>query len=255
MQGNIGETICQYRTLRKMTQEEFASRLGVTPQAVSKWERGNGLPDVSLLEGICKILGLSANTLLGIDGKLDENGDALAEAEIRTNLIAEPLVLEFGESVIPIVSDGLETYYVYERRKELAKKKGILMPFIRLRDNPELPMLNYRIISYDKIICEDVIDIHNRKAYNIMIDQVVEFCQNNYTSILNKQLVKVMIDNLKVQYPGVADDLIPEQISYLTVKRKLQEKLEHGESIKDLIHIIEQLEEQYREGRLLQERT
>lgn len=52
MSGNLGETICQYRQNRKMTQEEFASGLGVTPQAVSKWERGNGLPDVSLIEGI-----------------------------------------------------------------------------------------------------------------------------------------------------------------------------------------------------------
>ena len=40
MKENIGELICQYRQNRKMTQEEFASRLGVTPQAVSKWERG-----------------------------------------------------------------------------------------------------------------------------------------------------------------------------------------------------------------------
>ncbi len=41
MVSGIGERICQYRQLRKMTQEEFASRLGVTPQAVSKWERGD----------------------------------------------------------------------------------------------------------------------------------------------------------------------------------------------------------------------
>lgn len=37
---DLGEVICQYRQSRKMTQDEFASRLGVTPQAVSKWERG-----------------------------------------------------------------------------------------------------------------------------------------------------------------------------------------------------------------------
>ena len=41
MQNTIGETICQYRQLRKLSQEEFASRIGVTAQAVSKWERGN----------------------------------------------------------------------------------------------------------------------------------------------------------------------------------------------------------------------
>ena len=36
MKNNIGEKICQYRQMQKMTQEEFASRLGVTPQTVSK---------------------------------------------------------------------------------------------------------------------------------------------------------------------------------------------------------------------------
>ena len=51
-----------------------------------------------------------------------------------------------------------------------------------------------------------------------------------------------MIDNLKNQYPGVADGVIPEQISYLKVEMKLKEILESGESIKDLIHIIENLE-------------
>lgn len=66
MKENIGELICQYRQNRKMTQEEFAFRLGVTPQAISKWERGNGLPDISLVKGICQILDISANALLGI---------------------------------------------------------------------------------------------------------------------------------------------------------------------------------------------
>ena len=94
MKNNIGEKICQYRQMQKMTQEEFASRLGVTPQAVSKWERGNGLPDISLIEGICKVLNISANHLLGIEeNKVVENGNAIAEQEIRNNMIAEPLLI------------------------------------------------------------------------------------------------------------------------------------------------------------------
>lgn len=39
----IGENIGKFRKDRNMTQEEFAMRLGVTPQAVSKWERGDSL--------------------------------------------------------------------------------------------------------------------------------------------------------------------------------------------------------------------
>lgn len=52
MGHEIGAVISQSRQNRGMTQEEFASRLGVTPQAASKWERGVGMPDISLIEGI-----------------------------------------------------------------------------------------------------------------------------------------------------------------------------------------------------------
>ena len=82
MRENFGETICQYRQNLKMTQEDFAYRLGVTPQAVSRWERGNGLPDLSLLKGICNILHVSADTLLGIrDNSVTENNNVQMERE------------------------------------------------------------------------------------------------------------------------------------------------------------------------------
>lgn len=123
MQNNIGETICQYRQLRKLTQEEFASRIGVTAQAVSKWERGNGLPDVSILSGICKVLGISANSLIGVEEKVVENGNVIAEREIKNNLIAEPLVLEFGAGLLSCIVEGLETDYVNKKRAFLAKKR------------------------------------------------------------------------------------------------------------------------------------
>ena len=64
MEQRIGQIINSTRQNKGMTQEEFASRLGVTPQAVSKWERGLGMPDIALVEGICRILGISANELL-----------------------------------------------------------------------------------------------------------------------------------------------------------------------------------------------
>lgn len=54
--NHIGNTISKMRQNKNMTQEEFASRLGVTSQAVSRWERGNSLPDISLISGICNIL-------------------------------------------------------------------------------------------------------------------------------------------------------------------------------------------------------
>ena len=148
----IGDMISKTRQNRNMTQEEFASRLGVTPQAVSRWERGNSLPDISLIKGICDILSISANTLLGIENenRVVENNDSSTEQEIRSNLFAEALVLEFGGRLIPVVAEGLKTDYLNQCRKELVKETGILIPVLRLRDNLLLADEEAQILSYDK---------------------------------------------------------------------------------------------------------
>lgn len=242
MGNSLGETICQYRQNKKMTQEEFASRLGVTPQAVSKWERGNGLPDVSLLGGICSILGINADTLLGLTEKVVENGNSISDIEIKTNLIAEPLVLEFSETLIPLISKGLETDYVSIVRKQLAKEKGMLLPILRFRDNTDLSGNQYRVLVYDRQVLAGTVKSEDENAYRTMIDETGDYCRTHYDEIINKHIVKILIDNLKNQYPGVADDLIPEQISYIKIEQKLKEKIAAGEDIKDLIHIIEELE-------------
>ena len=244
MKENIGELICQYRQNRKMTQEEFASRLGVTPQAVSKWERGNGLPDISLVKGICEILDISANALLGIAGsEVVENNNAVMEQEIKNNMFAEPLLLEFGEGLIDYVKAGLETGYINQQRKRLAESTGILMPVLRIKDNLELGKNAYRILSYDKVLYGEELEEGDENSYRKMIDNVSAKCQENYADILNKQIVKIMIDNIKEFFPGAVAGLVPEKIGYLQVQRKLQEMLRQGKSIRDMLHILEELEE------------
>lgn len=241
MQNNIGETICQYRQMRKMTQEEFASRIGVTAQAVSKWERGNGLPDVSLLAGICRVLGVSANSLIGVEDNVVENGNIVAEREIKNNMISEPLMLEFGVGLISCIVAGLETDYVNKNRILLAKKTGKLMPILRIRDNTELNENEYRVISFDKVLFTSAIN-EKENPYEKIMDDVMEICDKHYATILNKNLVKMMIDNMSEIYPGVVEDIIPSKISYLQVMQKLKRLVQDGKSIRNLIEILEEME-------------
>ena len=244
--NHIGDTISKMRQNKNMTQEEFASRLGVTPQAVSRWERGSSLPDLSLIKGICQVLSISANALLEIenDNKVIENNDASMEKEIRSNLFAEPLMLEFGSALIPCVSAGLETDYLNQCRKELVKETGILIPVLRLRDSIALEEDEVQILSYDKVLWTG--KVHSgENAYQTMIRQVKTVCKENYGTIMNKQCVKLLIDCLKEDYPGVINGLVPEKISYLQVKKKLQEALKNTGNIRDLIHILEELETTY----------
>ncbi len=62
-QKKIGAFIAQCRKEKNLTQMQLAERLEITNQAVSKWENGRGMPDVSLLQPLCNVLGISLNEL------------------------------------------------------------------------------------------------------------------------------------------------------------------------------------------------
>ena len=59
-----GGTIRRLREARGLTQEELAGRIHVSGKAVSKWETGQGLPDISLLEPLAAALAVSVQELL-----------------------------------------------------------------------------------------------------------------------------------------------------------------------------------------------
>lgn len=61
---NIGNNIAALRKQKGITQEELANELGVSAQAVSKWENNSSCPDVSLLTDIADYFGVSVDSLL-----------------------------------------------------------------------------------------------------------------------------------------------------------------------------------------------
>ena len=63
-QIKIGQFIAALRKEQNLTQLELANKLGVTDRAVSKWENGRGLPDISLIIPLCEALSISVNELL-----------------------------------------------------------------------------------------------------------------------------------------------------------------------------------------------
>lgn len=63
-QEKIGRFIASCRKELNLTQEQVAEKLGVSNKTVSRWENGNGFPDVSLLQPLCELLNISVNELL-----------------------------------------------------------------------------------------------------------------------------------------------------------------------------------------------
>jgi len=74
-QEKIGKFIMNLRKEKNLTQRELALKLGVTDRAISKWENGRGMPDLSLLQPLCDILGITVNELF--------NGEIITEKRIE----------------------------------------------------------------------------------------------------------------------------------------------------------------------------
>ena len=77
MELMIGSKLKKLRRDRDLTQEEVAAHLGISYQAISKWERGDGYPDITMLPTLANYFGVSVDELIGMDeiylsDKLDE---------------------------------------------------------------------------------------------------------------------------------------------------------------------------------------
>lgn len=101
MTNTIGNNIKEMRRKCGFTQEEVASRIAVTPQAVSKWENGGGLPDITQLVPLSKLFGVSTDMLLGITSDLQGQAHLNAAQEHVTVLL---------ESSRPIAERHLAAY-------------------------------------------------------------------------------------------------------------------------------------------------
>ena len=64
---HIGQKIKELRKKADLTQDRLAEMLGVSAQAVSKWEVGSASPDLSLIAPLCRVFGVTADELLGIE--------------------------------------------------------------------------------------------------------------------------------------------------------------------------------------------
>lgn len=80
---SFGENLRLMRKTRNLTQEQFAEALGVSRQAVSKWEADSGYPEAEKLIVISRVLGVSVDKLLDIEPEQDqtENEDSSAEQD------------------------------------------------------------------------------------------------------------------------------------------------------------------------------
>jgi len=102
---HFGDRLKKLRHNRNITQDALAEYLGISYQAVSKWENNAGYPDISLLPAIAGFFGVSADYLLGIDqeGSEEKIKNALQDAQ-KFNHTGEI------EKSISIITDVLKSF-------------------------------------------------------------------------------------------------------------------------------------------------
>ena len=91
--AKLGVRIAQLRKERNLTQEALSQKLGVSPQAVSKWETGIGCPDIALLPAIADAFGVTINDLFSDDitliGTVAKDGFSFPAEHSNLKLVAE----------------------------------------------------------------------------------------------------------------------------------------------------------------------
>ena len=81
----LNENIKIIRKNKGFTQEELASRLHVTRQTISKWEKGLSVPDAEMLSRMAEVLDVSVAKLLGADKVEAQQMDSVVEQLCRIN--------------------------------------------------------------------------------------------------------------------------------------------------------------------------
>lgn len=116
MDNNLGLKLQEIRKQNKLSQEALAEKLGVSRQAISKWERGESAPDTENLIALSRIYGVSIDELLG-------NGTSVPTED----LYEEPVTEIKPEYNVPKTEEKLS----FKERRAIEKAKPVLYPKLK----------------------------------------------------------------------------------------------------------------------------
>ena len=143
----VAQKIREARNGRNMTQMALADEMGVSYQAVSNWERGNSMPDISKLEQLCNVLHITVYELLGTDNPQTKTVSKILDKEELPEL----------EEIAEIAS-MVDPEMIKEAVEETAKKRRInwnaimqMAPFLDTQTLDEI-LENAEPGNYNQII-------------------------------------------------------------------------------------------------------
>ena len=238
----FGTRISVCRQNKNMTQEEMAGRLGITAQALSKWERGISLPDIAMTADISRLLGVSTDYLLGVETPaVTRKKEEKVHSEVEDNLrlAMDPLELIFGKGLLDtFVGNNRYVDIVAATRAKLSHE-GILMPIVRIQDNFQLDDQEFMILSHHNVLYSEILETIDENTMEYMFQKLEECVQNKYYEIINPDIIRELVENLKIKYPALIEGVVPERIPYSLLTTVAKKIMHRGDSILFLPKMIE----------------
>jgi len=156
----IGKLIANLRKQKGLTQQELGDKVGVGFRAVSKWERGITTPDISIINDVSKILGISSDELL--NGKTKDKNKDKNKLSYKLKIILFLLVIPLTTIILILIYFNTKTYtYTLESTTDDYRVEGQVI----LHQNDINIILN-KLHIFDNELLETKIKNYEYQIYN-----------------------------------------------------------------------------------------
>lgn len=228
------------------TQEELAQQLGVTAQAISKWERGLSLPDISLLLALSRILHSSLEqlpddeTAPSVPIKQMSDYDHIMES--LAPLRYDHLLLHIGIGIAKQCAPE-EMAHIKAIRALILTDTGVLLPAIRIMDDDSLADGACQLTSYGEAIWEHTYAKPADTSFKDIASEVENAIRKNLPLFVNRHMILLLVENLRNHLPYCVEGVVPERISLTELTRHCRSLVAEGKSIRNLPGILSDLED------------
>ena len=219
MAETIGKIIKYLRKERNWTQEELAERLGVTSQAVSKWESEAGLPDISQIVPLASAFGVSADVLFGISQN-NEDEEAIKIIKEARNFCCSEANLKNCRLWRSRLLEGLKHYHTNTKLLMECLESGICLsyPANEMYDKENGKDIYLETVKHAKLIEKYSRDINDIMRAN-MITVLLHSAYGDFETA-NEQAKKFptrcdITDNCMRSYIAESEKDYHNQIVYL----------------------------------------
>ncbi len=162
----VGNKIAELRKSKQLTKQELAEKIGVSHQAVSKWENAIALPDIELLTKLSELFDITVDSLI--------KGEDISQSDIE---------FEIGLGVINYVKPSVEGNLMQQiplLRDQINKEMGYLVPKIHIRDNVDMNPLQYAISYKGEVLLDnDLENVDEEKRVGEMLSFIKFIIKNH----------------------------------------------------------------------------